>query len=299
MEQRLGRGLSALLGETESINSENSPVSKVNIDLIMPNENQPRKHFDEEKLHELAESIKLHGILQPIAVRQVGDKYEIIAGERRWRASKMAGLSEIPVYFVSCDNNELMTLALIENLQRTDLNAIEEAEALKSLMELCDCSQNELGNLISKSRSYITNSLRLLSLPDKVRTYIREGKLSAGHGKILVGMPNAEQLAEMAISKALTVRQLENTLRELKVMGTSPTFDSVVKPMTRAGTPIDMNADPETIDIAVRVAEALHVETKLKITKRGGVFTLICKSCEELESLVEKLISLNDDNSQI
>lgn len=300
MEQKLGRGLSALLGETEETKT-NIKSNMLNIDLIFPNAAQPRKNFDEDKLKELAESIQLHGVLQPITVHEVDGKYEIIAGERRWRAAKLAGLTEIPVHIIKCDNVEKMTLALIENLQRTDLNPIEEAEALENLMRLCECKQNDLGYLVSKSRSYIANSLRLLALPEKVRELIRMGKLTAGHGKILSGVANAEEIAELSVSKGFTVRQLENSLKDLRAGGDiNKLYNNMPSstPVTRAGTPIDMQTDPESMDIAIRVAEALHVETKLKITRKGGVFTLICKSCEELENLVEKLVSLKDENSE-
>lgn len=297
MEQKLGRGLSALLGESEETQVQNKTHSNmINIDFIFPNITQPRKNFDEEKLKELSNSILIHGILQPITVREADGKYEIIAGERRWRAAKLAGLTEIPVHIIKCDSVEKMTLALIENLQRTDLNPIEEAEALQNLMSLSDCKQNDLGYLVSKSRSYITNSLRLLALPEKVRELIRMGKLTAGHGKILSGVSNAEEIAELSINQGLTVRQLENSLRDLRAGGTITSYNSpsTSTPLTKSGTPIDMQSDPESMDIAIRVAEALNVETKLKITRKGGVFTLICKSCEELESLVEKLVSLKE-----
>ena len=170
MEDRLGRGLSALLGDSEIESQSNSiSTNMVDINLIYPNENQPRKMFDESKINELANSISLHGILQPLAVRRKENRYEIVAGERRWRASKIAGLKEIPVYIVDCDDTQTMTLALIENLQRTDLNPIEEAEAMKNLLELCECRQEDLGTMLSKSRSYVSNALRLLTLPPHVR----------------------------------------------------------------------------------------------------------------------------------
>lgn len=300
MEQKLGRGLSALLGDLgDNVNEEtkeNIASNKLSIDLIFPNADQPRKNFDAEKLKELSDSIKLHGVLQPIAVREKDGRYEIIAGERRWRAAKMAGLDEIPVYILNCDNREVMTLALIENLQRTDLNPIEEAEAFQNLMTLCECTQNDLGYIISKSRSYIANSLRLLSLPERVRELIRIGKLTAGHGKILVGVSNAEEIAEITVNQGLTVRQLENSLRDLRV-GTNHSIYNT--PLSDAGTPIDMRADPEAIDIATRVSEALKVETKLKITRRGGILTLHCNSCEQLENLVEKLLSLKEKPQMI
>ena len=208
----------------------------------------------------------------------------------------MAGLREIPVYIVDCDDSTVMALALIENLQRADLNPIEEAEAMKNLMITCECRQEDVGTMLSKSRSYVANALRLLSLPSRVRDLIRTGRLSASHAKNLVGVQNAEEIADLAVANNWNVRQLEMAMKDLKC-GTVSSSMPVVRenPRTSAGTPIDMTADPETIDIAIRVAEALKVETKLKVTRRGGVFTLICKSCEELEDLVNKLVSLGDN----
>ena len=298
MDQKLGRGLSALLGGGEESQIQGGYSSnKISIDLIFPNKDQPRKDFDQEKLKELAESIKQHGVLQPIAVREVDGRYEIIAGERRWRASKLAGLTEMPVYIMDCDNSGIMTLALIENLQRADLNAIEEAEALSDLMYVSNCRQEDLGRLISKSRTYITNSLRLLSLPASVRDLIRNGKLTSGHGKVLVGVPNAEEIAEIAVNEGLTVRQLENSMKDLRAGSNPFSYEGPRAAAASSGTPIDLQSDPEAIDIAIRVADALKVETKLKITRKGGVLTLTCKSCEELESLIEKLISLGDSDA--
>ena len=296
MEDRLGRGLSALLGEpvTEETSTE-MRTNRVDINLIYPNENQPRKMFDETKINELANSISLHGVLQPIAVRHKGNGYEIVAGERRWRASKLAGLQEIPVYVVDCDDTQTMTLALIENLQRTDLNPIEEAEAMKNLLEMCECRQEDLGTMLSKSRSYISNALRLLSLPAHVRELIRAGRLTAGHARSLIGVGNADEIADLAVENNWTVRQLETAMKDLKAGAHEPEIPiRNPAPKTSAGTAIDMEASSEAMEIAVRVAEALHAETKLKITKQGGVFTIICKSCEELETLVEKFISLGE-----
>lgn len=296
MEDKLGRGLSALLGDNvEDPKNEQLVSSKVDIDLVFPNENQPRKMFDEAKLRELAGSISLHGVLQPLAVRRKNNGYEIIAGERRWRASKLAGLKEIPVYIIDCDDTNIMALALIENLQRSDLNPIEEAEAMRNLMITCECRQEDLATMLSKSRSYVTNALRLLSLPDRVRELIRDGRLTAGHARNLIGVQNAEEVADLAVENNWNVRQLEMAMKDIRagsLISEMPIRGSGSK--TSVGTPIDVSADNESIDIAVRVAEALKVETKLKVTRRGGVFTLICKSCEELEELVEKLVSLGE-----
>ncbi|MDR2667167.1 MAG: ParB/RepB/Spo0J family partition protein [Holosporales bacterium] len=299
MEQKLGRGLSALLEEADSMTITSSEVTanKVNIDSLCPNEGQPRKFFDEEKIDELANSISLHGVLQPIAVRKNGEQYEIIAGERRWRAAKIAGLREVPIHIIDCDDGaKIMALALIENLQRADLNPIEEAEAMRALMLKCDCRQEDLAVMLCKSRSYIGNALRLLSLPERVRELIRVGRLTAGHGRCLIGVQNAEEIAGIAAQENWNVRQLESTMKDLKSGHVSSSFGEIGArtAYTGSGTPIDPNMDPETMDIAIRVAEAIGVETKLKRTRRGGVFTLVCNSCEELEALVEKLISLGE-----
>jgi ParB family chromosome partitioning protein len=299
MEQKLGRGLSALLEDVDVVTqkSSNTAENKVSIDLLHPNEEQPRKFFDEGKIDELASSISLHGVLQPIAVRKNGEKYEIIAGERRWRAARIAGLHEVPVHVIDCDDSaKIMALALIENLQRADLNPIEEAEAMRALMLRCGCRQEDLAVMLCKSRSYIGNALRLLSLPERVRELIRTGRLSAGHGRCLIGAQNADEIAGIAAQENWNVRQLESTMKDLKSGNLSSNFSKIGArtAYTDSGTPIDPNMDSETMDIAIRVADAIGIETKLKRTRRGGVFTIVCKSCEELETLVEKLISLGE-----
>ncbi|MDR2458963.1 MAG: ParB/RepB/Spo0J family partition protein [Holosporales bacterium] len=295
MKGKLGRGLSALLGD--STVSDKSQTRAVSVDDIVPNESQPRKYFDEGALDELANSIKSHGILQPIVVRNVGEKFEIVAGERRWRAAKIAGLSDVPVHVVDCSDGDVMILAMVENLQRTDLNPIEEAEALKTLIESCGCRQEDLGEMLSKSRCHISNTMRLLALPESIRKMIKLGKLSAGHGRCLVGVYDAEFIAETAAREGWSVRQLEkfmhermdNKVRDL-AGGRQPVEEHVDD--LKIGTMIDKSRDAESADIAYRIAARLKIDTKLKITQKGGVFTLTCKSCEELESLIEKLMSL-------
>lgn len=294
---KLGRGLSALLGgssEEELLNQPQDTSNKVDIELIVPNQDQPRKYFDDEKIRELSGSISIHGILQPIAVRKKGNTYEIIAGERRWRAAKMAGLKQVPVHILDVENNDVTALALIENIQRSDLNPIEEAEAIKILINECNCTQESVGVMLCKSRSYIGNTLKLLSLPARVRELIKNGKLSAGHGKCLLGIQNADEIAGLAVGEGWNVRQLEGAIRDLKAGVTQRvTVEDVAgRYPEKKDTPFEDREDPETVDIANRVANALNVNTKLKITKNGGVFTLTCKSCEELELLVDKFLSL-------
>ena len=211
----LGRGLSSLIGDSDIKNSSN----KISISSIVPNKNQPRKIFEKEALEELKNSIKERGIIQPLIVRKADDhdnKYELIAGERRWQAAQSAGLNEVPVVIIAADNLKSLELAIIENIQRKDLNAIEEAESYKNLIENFGYDQEQVSQFIGKSRSHISNSLRLLSLPEKIIDLIRQEKISQGHAKILIGLDNALLLVEKIIKKKLSVRQTESLVRILK-----------------------------------------------------------------------------------
>ena len=200
----LGRGLSSLIGDTD-IKVSND---KISISSIVPNKNQPRKFFEKEALTELTNSIKERGIIQPLIVRKSDDqddKFELIAGERRWQAAQLAGLHEVPVLIIEADNLKSLEFAIIENVQRKDLNAIEEAESYKNLIEKFGYDQDKVSKFIGKSRSHISNSIRLLSLPEKLIDLIRNNKISQGHAKILIGLENALLLAEKIIKK--TFRQ--------------------------------------------------------------------------------------------
>ena len=211
----LGRGLSSLIGDTD-IKTSNS---KISISSIVPNKNQPRKIFEKQPLEELTDSIKERGIIQPLIVRKSDDqddKYELIAGERRWQAAQSAGLHEVPVVIVSADNLKSLEMAIIENVQRKDLNSIEEAESYKNLIEKFNYNENMVSKFIGKSRSYITNSLRLLTLPEEVKNLILNNLLSPGHAKILVGLDNSLLLANKIVKKKLSVRQAENLVKILK-----------------------------------------------------------------------------------
>jgi len=211
----LGRGLSSLIGDSNLKTSNN----KISISSIVPNKNQPRKLFEKESLHELSNSIKERGIIQPLIVRKSEnqeDKYEIIAGERRWQAAQSAGIHEVPVVIIEADNLKSLELAIIENVQRKDLNPIEEAESYKNLIQNFGYDHDSVSKFIGKSRSHISNSLRLLSLPEKVLDMIRNNVITYGHAKILVGLDNALLLAEKIIKKKLSVRQAENLVRVFK-----------------------------------------------------------------------------------
>ena len=221
----LGKGLDSLIGGSLSVpnkEEQNETQQKSNemmkIRLIEPNRNQPRKQFDEDSLMELAESIKLYGVIQPIIVCKKDSHYEIIAGERRWRAAKMAGLKEVPVIVKDYTEKEIAEISLVENLQRDDLNPIEEAKAYERLIKEYQLKQEEVAERVAKSRTVITNSLRLLKLSDKVQTMLMEGLITVGHAKVLLGISSKEQqeeIAEHIIDEKLSVRELENYIKAM------------------------------------------------------------------------------------
>ena len=211
----LGRGLSSLIGDSSLKNSN----EKISIGSIVPNKNQPRKFFDKNALAELASSINERGIIQPLIVRKSEDqkdKFELIAGERRWQAAQIAGLHEVPVVILEADNLKSLELAIIENVQRSDLNPIEEAESYKNLIDNFGYDHDKVSQFIGKSRSHISNSIRLLTLPEKLIEMIRLGKISQGHAKILIGLENSLSLAEKIVKKRLSVRQAESLVRLIK-----------------------------------------------------------------------------------
>lgn len=221
----LGRGLNALIntGSDTENNKENTKENHeykevfINISLVEPNRNQPRKEFDKESLSELANSIKQYGILQPIIVQKNGDMYEIIAGERRWRAAKEAGLTEVPVIVRDYDKQKVMEISIIENIQRENLNPIEEAMAYQSLMEEYGLKHDELAERVSKNRSTITNSMRLLKLSNSIQQMIIDGKISTGHAKVLLSVEDIneqEKIAQELIDKSLSVRELEKLVKK-------------------------------------------------------------------------------------
>ena len=221
----LGRGLEALLGDDDlSFNLDNintgdisgNGIKMVSVDVLYPSRYQPRKEFNQEALDALVSSIKEKGVLQPLLVRKHNDKYEIIAGERRWRASKIAELKEVPVIEKELSNQEVLEVALIENLLREDLSVIEEAEGYSRLITEFSHTHEALSQIIGKSRSYITNTLRLLTLPVMVQESVKNGELTAGHAKVLVGLANVEEVAQKIINKGLTVRQTEELVNNIK-----------------------------------------------------------------------------------
>jgi len=215
IKKGLGRGLSSLLGDT----SKKIDTNKVSIKDLIRNKFQPRKYFDKESLEELSNSIKERGLIQPIIVRpskDVDGKYEIIAGERRWIASQNAGLHEVPVVILNVGDEKSLEFAIVENVQRQDLNSIEEARGYQRLVDEFNYNQDKISKFIGKSRSYIANSLRLLSLPKDVLSLVEEGKLSAGHARSLIGLNNSFEIAKKIIQKKLSVRQSENLVRQFR-----------------------------------------------------------------------------------
>jgi len=215
IKKGLGRGLSSLIGETKV----ETKTNKLPLSEIVPNRYQPRKNFDEENLEDLTNSIKERGVIQPIIVRKSNtdnSKYEIIAGERRWLAARKAGLHNIPVVITDADDLKSLEFAIVENVQRHDLNPLEEAQGYKRLIDEFSYDQEKVSKFIGKSRSYITNTLRLLNLPDEVLKLVKEKKISAGHAKILVGLENALFVATKIIEKNLSVRQTENFVKIFK-----------------------------------------------------------------------------------
>lgn len=224
-EKKLGRGLSALLGESKSKNSlphvgkDQSLVESIDVAKISAGVYQPRKNFNQSELEELADSIKENGLIQPVLLRKIGDEdhYEIIAGERRFRAAILAGLSKISAIVKKLNNHEALELALIENIQRTDLSLVEEAEGYKQLIEEFAYSQEQIAKRVGKSRSHITNLLRLLSLPQKVRDLLDQKLISMGHARAIINSNDPEKLAKKVIDESLTVRHIEDLVRDEKI----------------------------------------------------------------------------------
>jgi chromosome partitioning protein len=259
----LGRGLGALLGEDTDISLEletgtlPQADTMVEVSRLAPGKYQPRTEFDEEALNSLAASIREKGVLQPLLVRRLGDKYEIIAGERRWRAAKLAGLDKIPVIEKEFTDREVLEVALVENLLRENLSAIEEAEGLQRLIDEFSHTQEALSQIVGKSRSHIANILRLLSLPESVKNLIKEGKLSAGHARALVGLDNAEALAEQIIEKGLSVRQVEDLVAKLKEGRKPETKKTAAK-------------DEDLAEIEKDLIKKLGLRIKITPSKQGG-----------------------------
>ncbi len=272
----LGRGLNALMGDIfeEEISNAKS-TSLVNIEDISAGKYQPRTDFDQEALNSLSESIKDKGILQPLLVRKIDNKYEIIAGERRWRAAQKAGLTEVPVIIKDLTDKEALEAALVENILRENLSVIEEAEGFKRLMDEFSHTQDAVSQIVGKSRSHIANTLRLLSLPAEIKNMIKEGKLSAGHARTLVGLENAYDLALQIVKKDLNVRQAED-------------FISRQKEQKSAKPRAEKNND--LADIEKSLVDKLGLRIKITPNKQGGgKVVLQYSSVAELDMIIDTL----------
>ena len=254
---------------------------KLPIAQVKPNPNQPRTHFDESALAELAESIRENGVLQPLLVRKKGQNYEIIAGERRYQASKLAGLDEVPVIIKDVDDQKMMELALIENLQRSDLNPIEEAKGYQQLIKKSKMTQEALAKAVSKSRSSITNSLRLLDLPEEVQQFLFEGKMTAGHARAILAVPFEEQrikLAEKVVAEQLSVRATEN-LAPLFSVGDEP---KPARPVT-----------PQSYKKAARVLrQVFNTNVRVKQLRGKNKIEIEFKDEEQLSHILQMVVSL-------
>jgi len=271
IKKGLGRGLSSLIGETKI----ESKINKLPLGEIIPNKYQPRKSFDENMLNDLSNSIKERGVIQPIIVRKKNSensKYEIIAGERRWLAARKAGLHEIPVVVTEADDLKSLEFAIVENVQRHDLNPLEEAQGYKRLIDEFSYDQEKVSKFIGKSRSYITNSLRLLSLPTEVLMLIEQKKISSGHAKILVGLSNAEFVANKIIEKKLSVRQAENFV---KIFKTKKGFKSY-------------KIDPNILDLQNSLSNKIGLNVTIKNTQKNkGSITFEFKEIDQLNKIIE------------
>ena len=271
IKKGLGRGLSSLIGETKIEPQKN----QVSISDLVPNKYQPRKNFDEDNLKDLSNSIKERGVIQPIIVRRSNTddaKYEIIAGERRWLAARKAGLHDIPVVVTEADDLKSLEFAIVENVQRHDLNPLEEAQGYKRLIDEFSYDQEKVSKFIGKSRSYITNSLRILTLPKSILQYVEEKKISAGHAKILVGLDNAEFIANKIIEKKLSVRQSENFVKIFKKKKGS--FSSSI--------------DPNVQSLEMSVSDKIGLTVSIKNNKRNkGTITFFYHDAEQLNRIID------------
>lgn len=282
---RLGRGLAALLGEQADTLPRSSGPSQekthhpsvLGIDLLAPGPFQPRVDMDEGRLAELADSIRSRGVLQPILVRPNPDepgRYQIVAGERRWRASQRAGLHEVPVHIRVLDDADAMAAALVENLQRADLNAIEEAEGLQRLLTDYALTQEELAGAVGKSRPHIGNILRLLNLPEAVRQKVRDGLLSAGHARALLAHRDAVAAADIVIARGLNVRQTEALARQTQ------------SPLTAVSAP---PRDNELVRLERELATRLGLKVKIDFNGKGGTLRLDYQSLDQFDALMRLL----------
>jgi ParB family chromosome partitioning protein len=290
----LGKGLSALLGDDRPVVDVAADASNTSmagpasgrrmlpIEFLERNKEQPRHHFDEEHLDELTNSVKEKGVLQPILVRSIGiDKYQIVAGERRWRAAQKAGIHEVPVVVRDLDDGEVLQVAIIENIQRQDLSSVEEAIAFRRLMDEFGHTQEGVAEVVGKSRSHVANLLRLLSLPQDVQKLVDEGKLSMGHARALIGAENPSAIAKRIVAEGLSVRQVEEIIRGLK---------GKTKRQSSVKSSLSGNAkDADTIALEKDLTAAMGMKTSIAHEGQGGSVTIRYEDLEQLDELCSKL----------
>ena len=268
IKKGLGRGLSSLIGETKV----ETKTNKLSLSEIVPNKYQPRKNFDEENLEDLTNSIKQRGVIQPIIVRRSNSKYEIIAGERRWLAARRAGLHDIPVVVTEADDLKSLEFAIVENVQRHDLNPLEEAQGYKRLIDEFSYDQEKVSRFIGKSRSYITNTLRLLNLPEEVLKLVENKKITAGHAKILVGLENALFIANKIVDKKLSVRQAEKFVNIFKK---KPSSTKSLK-------------DPNIKDLEQSVSSKTGLSVEIRNKKNNkGTITFSYHDIDQLNKIID------------
>jgi len=274
-EKKLGMGLGALLSTTSNKNETNNSVLKINISQIIPNPSQPRKNFKDEGLKELSSSIKNQGLIQPIIVKPTNDnQFQIIAGERRWRACQLNGMHEVNCVIKEIDETSTLEAALIENIQREDLNVIEEANAYKGLIDIKGISNENLAKLIGKSSSHVSNILRLLELDKKIQEMVIQGDLSMGHARALIGVPDAINKANEIIDKKLSVRQVEKITSEFKKNKQNKS-----------------SKDPNILDLEKELSDKIGLKTAIQFNENGssGSLTLYYSDLNQLDDLMKRL----------
>ncbi len=274
-ENKLGMGLGALLSKSNNNNENNNGVQKINISQIIPNPSQPRKNFRDEELKELSTSIKNQGLIQPIIVKPIiNNQFQIIAGERRWRACQINGMHEVDCVIKDIDDTNVLEAALIENIQREDLNVIEEANAYKGLINIKNINNENLAKLIGKSSSYVSNILRLLELDTKIQQMVINGDISMGHARALIGVPDAINKAKEIIEKKLSVRQIEKITSEFKKNKTKK-----------------VSKDPNIIDLEKELSDKIGLKTSIQFNESGssGSLTLYYSDLNQLDDLMKRL----------
>ena len=295
MERRLHRGLEALMGSANkqevAATTQNQTLQSIPVDSIRTNPRQPRRHFDPGRLQELVDSIRSQGLLQPVVVRRVDVGYELIAGERRWRACKTLGMDRISAIVRSVEEDQQLVLALVENVQRADLNAIEEGMAIRRLLDEFGLTHDEVAKRLGKERSTVSNTLRLIDLPADAKDAVAHGTISAGHGRALLPIADTPQFPsafQKVVSNGLSVRETEGLVKQLQ-QASAP-----ASTVTDADTP---TAEPDAlaVDFENRLRATYGVKTSVKLGKRGGVVSFHCMHRRELNFLLERLLEVSDE----